>query len=157
MDPVEVERRGKCRRKIIAIGDVHFAVVKERRRRSGSGIHNIIAISENDRIERSLQRHVIIAVSQNDSGQAVASVNRNSGRGRRVANDDISDPVQTKNCTRAADILDSAEDRFGIEGYDKIKIMMLRMTMVVMLRMIKTMMLPMLKITVFPMGEGCAN
>lgn len=155
MDPIEVERRGKCRRKIIPVDDVHFTVVKHRRCRSGSGIHNIIAISENDRIERSLQRHVIIAISQDDSGQAIASVNRNSDRGRGVATDDIAYPVQAKKCTRATDIVDSTEDRCGIERYDKIKIMMSRMIMVVML--ITVMMLRMIKMMMLRMGEGCAN
>jgi hypothetical protein len=47
---------------------MHFAALKDRRSRRDSGIHDIIAISENDRIERSLQGHVIIAISQNDGG-----------------------------------------------------------------------------------------
>jgi hypothetical protein len=47
---------------------MRFAIVNDRRPRRSSGIHNIIAVSENDRIERSLQGHVIIAISQIDGG-----------------------------------------------------------------------------------------
>jgi hypothetical protein len=53
-------------------------------------------------------------------------VNRNISNGGSVANDDVAYPAQTQKCVRATDIVDNAEDRFGIERYDKIKIMMLR-------------------------------
>src|ERR1700679_2214013 len=98
MEPTDVERRGKCRREIILIGYMHLAIVKDRRCGPGSRIHNIIAISEHDRIERALQGHVIIAVAENDGGEAVAAVNRNIGSGGGVANDDVAYPAQTKGC-----------------------------------------------------------
>lgn len=121
MNPVEAERRGKRRGEIIAVGDVGLAVVKVGRRRAVASVDDIIAVAEDDGVERALKGHVIIAISENDRGQAVAAENRDIGRGAGIADDDVADPVQIKQRVRAADIVDNAEGRFGIEGDDELK------------------------------------
>jgi hypothetical protein len=135
MDPRDVERRGKCRRHVVPVADMRFAAVNNQRSRRGSDIHDIIAVSKNDRIERSLQGHVIVAVSQNDGRQAVASVNRDSGGGGRVANDDIAYPAEIQNRANGTDIVDNAESRSRTECYIKIKIMMPTIVLIIIVAM----------------------